>query len=153
VDFPWAAIAQSVQRLATGWTVRGSNPGGGEIFRSHPDRPWGLPSLLYNRYRVSFPGVKRPGRGVDHPPLSSAEVKERVELYLYSPSGPSWPVIGINLPLPFKWTSLFPDPQFQQEVSVKLDYMRVALCCVLSIAFVLSLTTRGRSLKKNKDPV
>ena len=36
----------------------------------------------------SFPGVKRPGRGVDHPPPSSAEVKERVELYLYSPSGP-----------------------------------------------------------------
>jgi hypothetical protein len=23
----------------------------------------------------SFPGVKRPGRGVDHPPLSSAEVE------------------------------------------------------------------------------
>jgi len=23
----------------------------------------------------SFPGVKRPGRGVDHPPPSSAEVK------------------------------------------------------------------------------
>jgi len=29
----------------------------------------------------SFIGVKRPGRGVDHPPTSSAEVKERVELY------------------------------------------------------------------------
>jgi len=42
----------------------------------------------------SFPGVKRPGRGVDHPSPSSAEVKERVELYLYSPSGPSWPVLG-----------------------------------------------------------
>ena len=26
----------------------------------------------------TFAGVKRPGRGVDHPPLSSAEVKERV---------------------------------------------------------------------------
>jgi hypothetical protein len=26
-------------------------------------------------------GVKRPGRGVDHPPPSSAEVKERIELY------------------------------------------------------------------------
>jgi hypothetical protein len=25
---------------------------------------------------VSFPGVKRPGRGVDHPPSSSARVKE-----------------------------------------------------------------------------
>jgi hypothetical protein len=30
----------------------------------------------------SFPGVKRPGRGVDHPPPSSAEVKERLELPL-----------------------------------------------------------------------
>ena len=42
----------------------------------------------------SFPGIKRPGRGVGHPLPSSAEVKERVELYLYSPSGPSWPVKG-----------------------------------------------------------
>jgi hypothetical protein len=47
----------------------------------------------------SFPGVKRPGRGVDHPPPLSTEVKERVELYLYSPSGPSWPVIGRTLPI------------------------------------------------------
>jgi hypothetical protein len=47
-------------------------------------------------YRIgtgSFPGVKRPGRGVDHTP-SSAEVKKRVELYPYSPFGPSWPVLG-----------------------------------------------------------
>jgi len=42
----------------------------------------------------SFPGVKQPGRGTDHPPPTSTEVKERVELYLYSPSGPSWPVLG-----------------------------------------------------------
>jgi hypothetical protein len=39
-------------------------------------------------------GKERPKRGDDHPPTSSAEVKERVELYLYSPSGPSWPVLG-----------------------------------------------------------
>jgi hypothetical protein len=51
---------QSVQRLATGWTVRGWNPGGGEIFRTGPDRPWDLPSLLYNGYRV-FPGGKAAG--------------------------------------------------------------------------------------------
>jgi hypothetical protein len=58
------------------------------IFR--PDRPWDPPpSLLYNGYRVSFPGVKRPGNGVNHPPTSGAEVKERVKLYLYSPSGHS----------------------------------------------------------------
>ena len=49
----------------------------------HPSRPalW-IPCLLYNGHRVSFLGVKRPGRGVDHPPPSSAEVKERVDLYL-----------------------------------------------------------------------
>jgi hypothetical protein len=34
-----------------------------------------------------FPGVKRSVRDIDHPPLSSAEVKERVELQLYSPYG------------------------------------------------------------------
>jgi hypothetical protein len=48
----------------------------------------------------SFPGVKHPGRDVNHPPLSSAKVKERVGLYLYSPSVPSWPVLGRTLPLP-----------------------------------------------------
>ena len=32
----------------------------------------------------SFPGLKRPGRGVDHQPPSSAEVNEVVELYLYA---------------------------------------------------------------------
>jgi hypothetical protein len=52
------------------------------------------------------PGVKRPGRGVDHPPPSSARVKERVELHLYSPSGPSWPVLGRHLPLPISEATL-----------------------------------------------
>jgi len=42
----------------------------------------------------SFPGVKRPGHGVDHTPASCAEVKERVEMYLISPFGPSWQVVG-----------------------------------------------------------
>ena len=36
-----------------------------------------------------FPGVKRPGRGVIHPLASSAEVEERVEVYLYSTSVPT----------------------------------------------------------------
>jgi hypothetical protein len=31
------------------------------------------------------------------PTPSRAEAKERVELYIYSPSGPSWPVLGWNL--------------------------------------------------------
>ena len=45
----------------------------------------------------SFPGVKRPRRGFDHPPSSSSEVKKRVELYFYSPSGTSWPVTGWHI--------------------------------------------------------
>ena len=48
----------------------------------------------YTKGNGSFPGVKRSGRGVDRSPPFSAEVKERVELYLYSPCGPSWPVLG-----------------------------------------------------------
>jgi hypothetical protein len=45
----------------------------------------------------SFPREKRPRRDVDHPHTSSAEVEERVELYLYFPSGTSWPVLGWTL--------------------------------------------------------
>ena len=86
--------AQSVQPLATGWTVLGSNPGGGEIFRTRPDRLWGPPSFLYYRHRVSFLGVKQSARGVYHPPPFSAEVKERVELQLFPPSGASVSVTG-----------------------------------------------------------
>jgi hypothetical protein len=69
-------VTSDVFRLATGWTVRGSYSSGGEIFRTRPGRPWGPPSLLCNKYRVSFPGVKRPGRGVDHPPLAPRLKKE-----------------------------------------------------------------------------
>jgi len=58
----WAGMASSIWRLATGWTVRGSNIGGGEIFRTRPDRSWGSPSLQYNGCKV-IPGGKS-GRDV-----------------------------------------------------------------------------------------
>ena len=74
--------------------VCGSNPGGGEIFCTCSDQLLGPPSLLYSGYRVSFVGAKWQGCGVDHPHTSTIEVKERVELYLYSPSGPTWPKVG-----------------------------------------------------------
>ena len=49
----------------------------GAIFSAPgPDRPWGPPSLLYNGYRVSFLGVKRPGRGVDHPSHLAPRLKK-----------------------------------------------------------------------------
>ena len=48
-------------------------------------------------------GEKRKRHGVDRPPPSTAEVKERVELDFYSPSEPSWSVLGGNLPFT-SWT-------------------------------------------------
>ena len=58
------------QRLAKGWTVGGSKLGKGNIFRTRTDRPRGPPSLLYNGYRVSLPGIMRPVGGVNtHRPL------------------------------------------------------------------------------------
>jgi hypothetical protein len=54
--------------------------------RAHP--------ASYKMGRGSFPGVKRPRRGVNHAPPSSAGVKKRVGLYFCSYFGPSLPVIG-----------------------------------------------------------
>jgi hypothetical protein len=45
---------QSAWRAAAEWTVRCSNTGDGESFRTHKCRPGGPPSLLCNAYRVSF---------------------------------------------------------------------------------------------------
>ena len=56
-----------------------------DIFLPRPD----LQILLYDRHRLSLSGVKRLEHGVNHQPLPIAEVKKRVDLYLYSPSGPS----------------------------------------------------------------
>jgi len=82
--------AQSIQRLAIGLKVGGSNPGAGEIFRTCPERLWGPPQPPI---RV-FPGSRAAGAWHWTSTLPSADIKESVELYLYSPSGPSWPVLG-----------------------------------------------------------
>jgi hypothetical protein len=105
----WAGIAQSVWRLATGRTVRGPNPGREEILHTRPNRPWGLPNFLYNGYRVSLSGGKAASAWRWLPTPSSADVKEREQLYLYSPSGPTWPILW--------WTDI-QWPTFRENLSV-----------------------------------
>ena len=87
----WTLTAHSVQRLATGWTVLGSKPFlwvGAVQDYSRPSRP-ALGTLQPPTPWV--PGVsrrvKQPRRGVDNQTAPSAEVRGRVELYLYYPSG------------------------------------------------------------------
>jgi hypothetical protein len=87
-------------RLATGWTVRGSNPGGGGRDFSYTSvlTLWTTqPSMKHVPGHSR--GLNRPGHSVNHPPSSSAEVKEIVELYVYCCSGPSWPVLSWPLSL------------------------------------------------------
>jgi hypothetical protein len=59
-----------------------------EVFRNRPDQPWRPIGLLYNGYRV-VPGGEVAGAWHSLPIPSDAEVKERVEAYIYSPFVPS----------------------------------------------------------------
>jgi hypothetical protein len=86
----------------------------------------------------SFLGVKRRGSGVDHTHSSSAKVKERVELYLYFPSGPSWLVLGWILRGKWRlWTYwLFVRPSFQ---SMKVHHMRRSFASIFVTKIFLKL--------------
>ena len=84
-----------------GWAVWGSNPNGGEISCTVQIGPGAHPVGT-----GSFSGVKRPGLGVNHPPPHSAEVKETVELYIYSLAGPSWSVLGRTFTFTLLWAGL-----------------------------------------------
>jgi hypothetical protein len=58
----------------------------------------GVQPLSYRvRTGFFFSGVKRPGRGVNHPPLSSDEVKETIELCHCPVCRPSWRAEGRNV--------------------------------------------------------
>jgi len=64
----------------------------GERFSATVQTGPGLYPVFYKMGTGSFPGVKRLERGVDRTLPSGAEVKERVELYLY----PSPPPMGFR---------------------------------------------------------
>jgi hypothetical protein len=91
--------------------------------RAHP--------ASYTMGTWSFPVVNWPGRSVDYPP-SSAEVKEKVELYLNFPSGLSWPVLVWTLPLPFTFTSMSCFAHYILPSSC--SYRHTSVCFCLSAA-------------------
>jgi hypothetical protein len=97
---PWFSSGQDNVSIANRYGV--DNPGIDSRCRRglpHPSRPaLGPIQPPVNRYWVSFPRVNRSGREIDHPPTSNVEVKERIELHLYSQCGPSWSVLGWPLP-------------------------------------------------------
>jgi len=95
----WLDMARAVCGLAAVLDDPGIEFRWGRFFVPLHTSPGTPTSLLYNGYRISFPGLKRPGRGVVRSFLSSAEVKETVEAYHHSSSGPQWPVIGRVLPI------------------------------------------------------
>jgi hypothetical protein len=98
--FMHAALFRQVARSYVGWDSRATlatrneldGPGSGdripvleEFFHPGP----GTQEASYTMGTRLFPAVKRPGRDVNHPLPSSAEVKEIVYLYLYSAPVPS----------------------------------------------------------------
>jgi len=50
-------------------------------FDARPDRSRSTRPASYTMCIASFPGVKRPGRGADHPPHSNAEVANGLVLF------------------------------------------------------------------------
>ena len=92
----------------TGFETSFDNTGGAGIATRYGLDAPGIESRWEERFSAPFqagPGahldsytmgtVKRPGRGVDHPPHLAPRIKKkRLEMYMYSPSAPSWPVPG-----------------------------------------------------------
>ena len=78
----------------------------GEIFRTRPDRLWGSTQPPVRWVLGRSRGYSSRGVALTTH-LISAEVKERVELYLCSHSGSLWPVLGwpLSLPLPLVWST------------------------------------------------
>jgi len=92
-DFLITELLFSVGRDSS---VRVSNLGGDETFPFLSRPALGPTQPPVQWVLIPFLGIKRPGRSADNPSPSSTVFKERLVLYLYSPSGPSRRVLGLT---------------------------------------------------------
>jgi hypothetical protein len=63
----------------------GIKPGGGARFFAPVQTGLGALEASYTMGTAFFPGVKRPGRGVDHPPYLPQSLKKEYS-YIFTPS-------------------------------------------------------------------
>jgi len=135
---------QSVQRLATGGWCGGSNLGWGDIFRIRPDRPW----VPQNGYWI-FPGGKTAEEWLLPPTTSNAEVTERVEQHIYSPSVPLCPVLRWTLPLLSSTFNLKTEWSQDKSSHIRVKYVLSRIKFLFIV--VVSVTTYSCAQKWNKN--
>jgi hypothetical protein len=126
--------------------------GSGEIFRTSPELLWSPLSLLYNGYLVSFPEEKWPGRGGYHLSASIAEVREIVDLYLYCPSGHSWPALGSTLSLLFMETGVTRLTKNRNWYRY-ITYISCVWQCLMHSLFPSTQHKHNKHINKIKSPV
>jgi hypothetical protein len=124
--------------IATRYGLDGAwpNPSGGQTALASSDRHTGPCSLLWNGHWFSFPGVNRMEHGANHPSPSSADFKDRAELFLFSPSRPSLPVLWRRLP--FSYLFVFHGQPWNPTVYFFKILGILRLCTFLAILYELS---------------
>ena len=96
-SFEVAGIASSVQRFASDWTVRGSNPGMCEVLREIRTGPE-THSLSCRIDTGSFRGVKQQANRPDRPPSYDAELR----IGRSSPSVPAQTCRGVTFTFTYR---------------------------------------------------
>jgi hypothetical protein len=130
---------------------------------TRPDRSWKPSSLLYNGYRVSFPGVNRPGCGIDHPPHLAPRLKKEYSCtpvhYLYTVlctvSTPSF-ALSLHCPVHCLYTVLCtistPPLRLREgsRVNFTFTFNNTSICGIIKLQvlngkYIIRLQTKGES--------
>ena len=107
-----------------------------EAIFSAPSRPALGPTQPPSQWVTRLlPGVNRLERGVNHPLPSSAKITGRIPLFLYSPPGPSLPVL--ERPLRFK---RIPRSQTFTNTHFRIPQFNSSSCYILCTLYTLHNT-------------